>query len=39
MGFFDVFTGNNPEWQMPDSFRQRLNRALAAPEQRTGLAG
>lgn len=39
MGFFDVFTGNNPEWQMPDSFRQRLNRALAAPEQRTGLTG
>lgn len=39
MGFFDVFTGNNPEWQMPNSFRQRLNRALAAPEQRPGLAG
>ncbi len=39
MGFFDVFTGNNPEWQMPDSFRQRLNRALAAPEQRAGLTG
>jgi hypothetical protein len=37
MGFFDVFTGNHPEWQMPDSFRQRLNRALAAPERRAGL--
>jgi hypothetical protein len=37
MGFFDVFTGNNPEWQMPDSFRQRLNRALAAPARQTGI--
>ncbi|MFC3088660.1 hypothetical protein [Tabrizicola soli] len=32
MGFFDVFAGNNPEWKLPDSFRQRLNRSLAAPE-------
>lgn len=39
MGFFDVFTGNNPEWQMPDSFRQRLNRALAAPTRAAGIAG
>lgn len=31
MGFFDVFTGNNPEWQMPDSFRRRLDRQLSAP--------
>ena len=31
MGFFDVFTGNNPDWLMPDSFRRRLDRALAAP--------
>jgi hypothetical protein len=29
MGFFDVFTGQNPDWQMPDSFRRRLDRALA----------
>lgn len=29
MGFFDVFTGQNPDWQMPDSFRHRLDRALA----------
>lgn len=32
MGFFDVFTGNDPDWQMPDSFRRRLDRALAAPD-------
>lgn len=29
MGFFDVFTGQNPDWQMPDSFRRRLDRSLA----------
>lgn len=39
MGFFDVFTGNNPEWQMPDSFRRRLDRALAGPETGTGRIG
>jgi hypothetical protein len=38
MGFFDVFTGNNPEWQMPDSFRQRLNHTLAAPAKQAGIA-
>ncbi|MBE2276454.1 MAG: hypothetical protein IAE87_09170 [Rhodobacteraceae bacterium] len=37
MGFFDVFTGNNPEWQMPDSFRRRLDRALSAPQARSTL--
>lgn len=31
IGFFDVFTGQNPDWTMPDSFRRRLDRALAAP--------
>lgn len=28
MGFFDVFAGNHPDWQMPDSFRHRLNQVL-----------
>jgi hypothetical protein len=28
MGFFDVFAGNHPDWQMPDSFRHRLNHVL-----------
>ena len=31
MGFFDVFTGNNPDWQMPDDFRHKLHQALSAP--------
>ena len=38
MGFFDVFTGQNPEWQMPDSFRLRLQNALSAPPADTRLA-
>ncbi|QYZ69542.1 hypothetical protein [Neotabrizicola shimadae] len=33
MGFFDVFIGANPEWQMPASFRCRLEHALTAPHQ------
>jgi hypothetical protein len=32
IGFFDVLTGQNPDWTMPDSFRSRLDRALAAPD-------
>ncbi|MBC2837599.1 hypothetical protein [Paragemmobacter straminiformis] len=28
IGFFDVFAGNHPDWQMPDSFRHRLNAVL-----------
>lgn len=32
IGFFDVFTGQNPDWTMPDSFRRRLDRALAGPQ-------
>lgn len=35
MGFFDVFAGNHPEWQMPDSFRHRLNAVLLAGGQGT----
>lgn len=31
IGFFDVFTGQNPDWTMPDSFRRRLERSLAGP--------
>lgn len=34
MGFFDVFTGNHPDWQMPDNFRRKLDRALATPRDR-----
>lgn len=30
IGFFDVFAGNHPDWQMPDSFRHRLNHVLLA---------
>lgn len=30
IGFFDVFAGNHPDWQMPDSFRHRLTNVLAA---------
>jgi hypothetical protein len=30
IGFFDVFAGNHPDWQMPDSFRHRLGHVLAA---------
>ena len=30
IGFFDVFVGLEPEWQIPDSFRLRLDRALIA---------
>ena len=30
IGFFDVFAGNHPEWQMPESFRHRLNNVLLA---------
>lgn len=38
IGFFDVFTGQNPDWIMPDSFRRRLDRALAAPAKATRLS-
>lgn len=38
IGFFDVFTGQNPDWTMPDSFRRRLDRALAAPAKATRLS-
>lgn len=29
-GFYDVFAGDHPDWQMPDSFRHRLTNVLAA---------
>lgn len=38
IGFFDVFAGNHPDWQMPDSFRHRLNHVLLAQSSTPRLA-
>lgn len=38
IGFFDVFAGNHPDWQMPDSFRHRLHNVLLAQAKTQRLA-